>query len=59
MRKTPRCWAFVVEPPPGIEPGTYALRARFGLSNIVHAMPYPLLIQVLMPSPFMTIQGRS
>jgi hypothetical protein len=49
-------WA--VEPPTGFEPVTYALRARFGLSSPVHAVPYPLLIQVLVPSPSTTIQGR-
>ena len=28
VRKTPRSWAFVAEPPWGIEPQTYALRVR-------------------------------
>ena len=58
MRKTLRSWAFVMEPPWGIEPQTYALRARFGLSSLVHRVPYPLLIRVPMPCMSATVQGR-
>ena len=49
----------MVEPPWGIEPQTYALRARFGVSSPVQAVPYPQLTWVPIPSPSMTIQGRS
>jgi hypothetical protein len=56
--KTLRSWAFGLEPPWGIEPQTYALRAGFGLSSLVQAMPDFPLVPALMPSLSATIQGR-
>ena len=45
------------EPPPGIEPGTYALRGGLDSSSAVHRVTLALLIRLLAPPVSMVIQG--
>jgi hypothetical protein len=57
MRKIHSSWAFVVEPPIGIEPMTYALRGGLQASSAVHRVTPVLLTGLLGPSVSTVVQG--